>query len=123
MRSPKTGQPGCPLTILAKPNSSTFTEDCNATFLEIGNIQNDLLCAQGDLESTKPTKELIKLSNWILSHPTIKKYILDHNEDELTNELIYQSPGPQLLDLAKKLKEYIEVYGFRCVNELKLEVD
>ena len=90
---------------------------------ETGSIQNDLLCAQGDLESTKPTKDLIKMSNWISSHPTIKHYILENNEDDLTCQLINQAPEPQFLDLSRKLKEYIEAYGFRCVNELKLEVD
>ena len=90
---------------------------------ETGSIQNDLLCAQGDLESTKPTKDLIKMSNWILSNPTMKNYILDLNENELTRQLIHEEPKPQFLDLSRKLKEYIEAYGFRCVNELKLEVD
>ena len=90
---------------------------------ETGSIQNDLLCAQGDLESTKPTKDLIKMSNWILSDPTMKNYILDLSEDELTRQLINEEPRPQFFELSRKLKEYIEAYGFRCVNELKLEVD
>lgn len=79
---------------------------------KIEGTQNDLLCGQGDLESTEPTKMLMRMS---------KKIDLEnsHMREKLTTR-----PVPELLE-DKEVKEliwpFLDRFGFRCANELKLE--
>jgi len=79
---------------------------------KVEGTQNDLLCGQGDLESTEPTKMLMRMS---------KKVDLEnsHMREKLTT-----MPVKDLLE-DKEVKEliwpFIDRFGFRCANELKLE--
>ena len=86
---------------------------------EGSSLQNDLLCGQGDLESTEPTKMLMRIAKvvdhgdpqfreWFLNTPsqTVWKMIANH---------------PKSSEVYTMLKEFLDRYGFRCINELKLE--
>lgn len=79
---------------------------------KVEGTQNDLLCGQGDLESTEPTKMLMRMS---------KKVDLEnsHMREKLTT-----MPVKDLLE-DKEVREFIwpflDRFGFRCANELKLE--
>jgi pyruvate,water dikinase len=82
-------------------------------------LQNDLLCGQGHLESTEPTKCLMRIAAWIDEHGGRPR------------ELFIQKSPPELLELLKtepllepvkvKIEDFLDRFGFRCVNELKLE--
>lgn len=79
---------------------------------KVEGTQNDLLCGQGDLESTEPTKMLMRMS---------KKVDLEnsHMREKLTT-----MPVKDLLE-DKEVREliwpFLDRFGFRCANELKLE--
>lgn len=76
------------------------------------NLQNDLLCGQGDLESTEPTKCLMRLAKNIdLGDATFKEYML-HTPIE---KLILDTKVMALF------VDFLDRFGFRCTNELKLE--
>jgi len=83
-------------------------------------IQNDLLCGEGEVESTKPTIEIIKISNWIRHDKELMNFFLSSSEAELQKETL-ESNNDKYSTIQKKLKEYISEYGFRCMGELKLE--
>lgn len=85
-----------------------------------GNLQNDLLSGQGDLESTKPTREIIRIANWIQKDDFSRELFAKKKEKELI-ELILHSNDARLEDIRLKVQRYISEYGFRCMNELKLE--
>jgi rifampicin phosphotransferase len=75
-------------------------------------IQNDLLCGQGDLESTEPTKMLMRMSRKI------------DDEDPRMREKLTTTPAAQLLndpEVQTLIHPFLDRFGFRCANELKLE--
>lgn len=84
-----------------------------------GSIQNDLLCGQGDLESTEPTKMLMRMAEKI------------DKEDGFLREWLLSTPATEIWQAIKSdttaawlitdFKTFLDKYGFRCVNELKLE--
>lgn len=75
-------------------------------------LQNDLLCGQGDLESTEPTKMLMRIAKKIdLEQPGMKSLFLNSTSEEIWNHPLI----PPLF------AEFLDRYGFRCINELKLE--
>ena len=79
---------------------------------KVEGTQNDLLCGQGDLESTEPTKMLMRMS---------KKIDL---EDPKMRAKLTTTPVPELLN-DKEVRDliwpFLDRFGFRCANELKLE--
>ena len=83
-------------------------------------IQNDLLCGEGEVESTMPTIEIIKISNWIRKDKPLMDYFLSSSEAKLQKEIL-ESNDYNYSDIRNKLKSYISEYGFRCMGELKLE--
>lgn len=75
-------------------------------------IQNDLLCGQGDLESTEPTKMLMRMAKKI------------DEEDPKMRELLTSKPAADLLllpEIRELIHPFLDRFGFRCANELKLE--
>jgi len=80
-------------------------------------IQNDLLCGEGNLESAEPTKELIRMANIAMKNSKLKKMILDTPAEDCMETLNQSS----FEDFKKKIDRYIDLYGYRCMNEMKLE--
>lgn len=79
---------------------------------KVEGTQNDLLCGQGDLESTEPTKMLMRMS---------KKIDL---EDSKMRQKLTTRPVPELLndpEVRSLIQPFLDRFGFRCANELKLE--
>lgn len=84
-----------------------------------GSLQNDLLCGQGNIESTEPTKQLMRIAQQ-LDHDdeTLRSWWLDRDADTIANEL----PHSELMrPYWILIQDFLERYGFRCINELKLE--
>lgn len=75
-------------------------------------LQNDLLCGQGDLESTEPTKTLMRIAKKIdLGDPTFRTWFITQPTDVLKAD-------PRVKEI---FFDFLDRYGFRCINELKLE--
>jgi phosphohistidine swiveling domain-containing protein len=83
-----------------------------------GSLQNDLICGEGGIESTEPTKMLLALAAQARQRPELRSMLLDRAPEDLAREV----PGDsQHADFAAGIARYLDLYGFRCVNELKLE--
>ncbi len=85
---------------------------------EAGTLQNDLLCGEGDIESTKPTKMLLKLALIAREDEALRELIVTRPPDALAEEI---PADPRFPEFAAGVARYLELYGFRCMNELKLE--
>lgn len=82
-------------------------------------LQNDLLCGQGDLESTEPTRMLMRIASEIDNGPENRRsWFLAKSSRDAWREMLENAVFPELF---LKFKEFLDLYGFRCVNELKLE--
>lgn len=89
-----------------------------AWLLDLGaGIQNDLLCGEGNLESAEPTRELIRMAGMINADPELRALISSTPAGDLM-EKVRQSPH---LEFRARIDRYIDRYGFRCMNEMKLE--
>ena len=82
-------------------------------------LQNDLLCGEGGLDSTEPTKKLMRISELIdTRHGDLREQWIQKTPAELKS-LFQRGLLPQpVLD---EIHEFLDLYGFRCINELKLE--
>lgn len=145
--------------ILKKLVAQYLTTDAN----EAQSLQNDLLCGQGDVESTEPTKMLMRISEHIDTdgRTELKEWFLNNKEevlgmlsDERDKKMSSKStssqsssslhseglrqrkvgkPDPQTsptsltaieqakLSVINSILTFLDKYGFRCINELKLE--
>jgi phosphohistidine swiveling domain-containing protein len=84
---------------------------------EHSSLQNDLLAAEGGLESAEPTKAMIKLAHHAHQHTKLKDIILSCDSKD-GMEAVKQS---EFTHFYRELEAYIEKYGFRCMSEMKLE--
>lgn len=82
-------------------------------------LQNDLLCGEGDLESTMPTKSLMKLAERIdLESSETRDFFINTPLEEIYKEF---KSNPTYQSYFEQFEDYIDKYGFRCINEQKLE--
>lgn len=81
-------------------------------------LYNDLLCHLGNLESAEPYQELIRLASELKRNPGLAEMILNSPLEDCF-EKVMQSPYESF---KIRLNQYMELYGFRCVNEMKFEV-
>lgn len=80
-------------------------------------LQNDLLCGQGDLESTEPTKWLMRIAREIDEGDSgFREFFLSGSSEAIWKALPERSPR-----IHSRFLEFLDRYGFRCVNELKFE--
>lgn len=79
-------------------------------------LQNDLLCGQGDLESTEPTKMLMRLADYIDNGSAPERAWFTGNPPDVVLAQLSAHP-----DIQSRFQEFLDKYGFRCINELKLE--
>ncbi|MEY4065422.1 MAG: hypothetical protein RIR26_1630 [Pseudomonadota bacterium] len=86
---------------------------------EFSTLQNDLLCGQGELESTEPTRMLMRIAAEIDNGPENRRsWFLAASSSAVWKDLLEHGVFPELF---LRFKEFLDLYGFRCVNELKLE--
>jgi pyruvate,water dikinase len=79
------------------------------------NLQNDLLCGQGDLDSTLPTITLMKMAQKFDQNEDYRALFLENDQVE---RLVMQGDYPEIKN---EIDLYLKLYGFRCNNEQKLE--
>jgi pyruvate,water dikinase len=85
---------------------------------EPGSLQNDLICGEGGIESTVPTKMLLRLARQASETPELRELMLRERPETLADVI---PRDPRFRELSDSIGNYLDLYGFRCVNELKLE--
>jgi pyruvate,water dikinase len=81
-------------------------------------LYNDLLSGQGDLPSTEPTRLLMRIAKKIdQGDPTFRTWFISTPTQEVLRGLKEGKND----DVYKDFQRFIDLYGFRCINELKLE--
>ncbi len=82
-----------------------------------GTMQNDLLCGQGDVESTLPVKDAMKIADLIKTKPEYLEIFAEKDNKKIMDSL----NKPEYAEVGARVGEYLDNYGFRGVNELKIE--
>ncbi len=87
-----------------------------AGFDEPSVLQNNLLSGEDDIESTEPTKMLLRMCAFIRARPALRALVEQGDNATLLDRVQIADPAfhAQCLD-------YIERYGDRTIGELKLE--
>ncbi len=83
-----------------------------------GTLQNNLICGEGGIASTEPTRLLMRLAADIKADPVLRELVLSHTPQEL---LALAPRRPEARPVVEAIARYLAAYGFRCMNELKLE--
>ncbi|MBD3638565.1 MAG: phosphoenolpyruvate synthase [Crocinitomicaceae bacterium] len=81
------------------------------------NIQNDLLCGSKDIISVEPVHRSIALATEISEDKVLKQLFDTQSPSEIWEALHEKKHA----DFMNKIHDYLEVFGERCVGELKLE--
>ncbi len=85
---------------------------------ESGSLQNDLLCGEGGIVSTEPTKRLLALAAEADRDPELRRLLLAEEPEALASRL---PADPRFPEFAAAIADYLDRFGFRCLDELKLE--
>ncbi|MFK7768585.1 MAG: PEP/pyruvate-binding domain-containing protein [Mariniblastus sp.] len=85
---------------------------------ETGALQNDLICGEGGVESAEPAKMLLHLASVANQSDALKQAIFLDPLEEVPNRI---SSNVEFAQFNLKFNNYLQLYGFRCMNELKLE--
>lgn len=83
-----------------------------------GSLQNDLLCGEGGIESTVPARMLLDLARQVQGDPALRALLFTTPPEAMLAALDAQ---PEHAAFRAALDDYLARYGFRCMNELKLE--
>jgi phosphohistidine swiveling domain-containing protein len=96
-----------------------FTQNWFGSDQEAASLQNDLLCGEGGLDSTEPTKFLMRLAEKIdTGDPALRSWFL---ESPVADVILAFKGEKSSHSYAQSFHEFLDRFGFRCVNELKLE--
>lgn len=79
-------------------------------------LQNNLLSGEEGIESTEPTKMLLRMCAYVRLHSSLRTLIETGDNKNLLERIQVHSP-----DFYAQCSEYIEKYGDRTIGELKLE--
>jgi pyruvate,water dikinase len=85
---------------------------------ESGSLQNDLICGEGGVESAEPAKMLLRLANQAQKIPELRELITTLPPMDLPRRIASDS---RFSAFQREFSRYLDLYGFRCMDELKLE--
>jgi len=85
---------------------------------EKGGLQNDLLCGEGDIRSTDLIHQLLYLAKKIQKNIMINDFFLESFPEEILGK-INNDPGWD--EIKTDFNRYLEDYGNRFIEEMKLE--
>lgn len=85
---------------------------------ENNSIHNDLFCGEKNMDSTKPTKQLLFLADEIKKDKKLYDLFHRNSEKHILKEINRKT---EYSKFKKQLQNYLDEYGFRCMGELKLE--
>ena len=71
---------------------------------------------EGGIESTEPTRMLLRLAAQARETPELRQMLLERPPEDLVKQVSARFP-----DFGAEIRRYLDLYGFRGVNELKLE--
>ncbi len=83
-----------------------------------GTLQNGLVCGEEGLESAEPAKMLMALAAMARRNPVLHDLIVTGPELELPRRV---ATDERFAGFAADVARYLDLYGLRCVHELKLE--
>jgi phosphohistidine swiveling domain-containing protein len=83
-----------------------------------GALHNALLCAEGGIESTQVITGLEAIAETVARDPARRAVFLESSPDEALRRV---REDPAWSDVNAELERYLEAYGVRCVQEMKLE--
>ncbi|HEU4996297.1 MAG TPA: PEP/pyruvate-binding domain-containing protein [Gemmatimonadaceae bacterium] len=83
-----------------------------------GSLQNDLICGEGGIRSTEPTFRLMELAREVREQPALREVFAKATPADIGRAL---RRDPRFRDFRAAFDRYLDEYGFRCMNELKLE--
>ncbi len=81
------------------------------------NLHNELLAGEGGLESTEPTLEALRIADLVLKEPGLLALFRSDRPDA---EVLEAARAWKWF--ANRIDAYLDRFGDRCVDELKLEV-
>ncbi len=81
------------------------------------NLHNELLAGEGGLESTEPTLEALRIADLVLREPGLLALFRSEREDTVVLETARDWKW-----FSNRIDAYLDRFGDRCVDELKLEV-
>ncbi|MCW8962572.1 MAG: PEP-utilizing enzyme [Gammaproteobacteria bacterium] len=82
---------------------------------EDATLQNDLLCGEGGMISTEPARRIRQMALQIVDNPALIETCTTGDLQQALN-LMQERP-----DLLEDWRTYLEKFGDRCLDELKLE--
>lgn len=82
-------------------------------------LANDLLSGEGGIVSTEPARRLLELSARVRADPELSSLFAVEMDDTRLWERL--SSEPALAPFHRDLRAYLDRFGDRCANELKLE--
>ena len=85
---------------------------------ETGALQNDLICGEGGVESAEPAKYLLRMASVAAAQEELRSEIFIDPIEEVPGRIANDS---RFAEFNRMMQEYLKLYGFRCMNELKLE--
>jgi phosphohistidine swiveling domain-containing protein len=85
---------------------------------ESGSLQNDLICGDGNIDSTKPTRLLLEIAEIVRADKKLHDFFMENSPKALSLKIPLMD---EFQSINEKVDYYLEEYGFRCINELKLE--
>jgi len=85
---------------------------------ETGALQNDLICGEGGVESAEPAKYLLRMASVAARQEELRDEIFVDPIEEVPGRIAGDS---RFAEFSTMMQEYLDLYGFRCMNELKLE--
>lgn len=87
-------------------------------------VQFAVVNPEPDVISVEPARELTSVANFVREHPELDAFIASVDPSAAYAELNRraQAPGsPVWHELHRKIDDYIDRFGYRCLDELKLE--
>jgi len=93
--------------------------------IEGGSLQNELVAGQGNVESTLPLRKLQEIARFIKTKEGLLELFKSQNDISLTEIFInYDLSGKseEYSQLKEMIAAYLDEFGYRSMNELKLEV-
>jgi pyruvate,water dikinase len=80
-----------------------------------GTLQNNLLCGEGGIISAEPARRVRELAQIAARHPNLAASLQGGTLSEMTEEL------RRVPEFSQAYQAYLEKFGDRCLDELKLE--
>ncbi len=81
-------------------------------------MQNDLICGEGGIRSTEPTFRLMDLARDVRADPELAALFASAPLEQIGR---LTTTDPRFSTFRAAFAHYLDEYGFRCMNELKLE--